>query len=138
MESGVVSIHGKKYKTVSRRVSEFREQHPLFTISTEVLSCAEKVLVKASIIDEFFKFAQAEQKREAEAIIASENLDEEAARRYIAASLKREYASENGTALNDALPKLSPLNPKYRTLKQTVFNRVSAFVEKFKGVGGNV
>lgn len=28
-------------------------------------------------------------------------------------SLKREYASENGTALNEALLRLSPLNPQY-------------------------
>ena len=93
---------------------------------------------KASIIDAFFKFAQAEQRREADAIIASEKLNEEAAKRYIASSLKREYASENGTALNEALLKLSPLNPKYRTLKQIVFQKIAAFVEKFKGVGGDI
>jgi hypothetical protein len=29
-----------------------------------------------------------------------ENLNQEAAKRYITASLKREYASENGTELN--------------------------------------
>ena len=62
----------------------------------------------------------------------------DAAKRYIASSLKREYASENGTALNDALPKLSPLNPQYRTQKQTVFQKMAAFVDKFKGVGGEV
>ncbi|WP_203219351.1 hypothetical protein [Vibrio vulnificus] len=45
---------------------------------------------------------------------------------------------ENGTALTEALPKLSPLNPKYRTLKQTVFRKIAAFVEKFKGVGGQI
>ena len=77
-------------------------------------------------------------KREAEAIIASEKLNIDAAKRYIASSLKREYASENGTALNEALPKLSPLNPQYRTQKQTVFQKVAAFVEKFKGVGGQI
>jgi type I restriction enzyme R subunit len=93
---------------------------------------------KASIIDAFFKFAQAEQKREADAIIASEKLNIDAAKRYIASSLKREYASENGTALNEALPKLSPLNPQYRTQKQTVFQKIAAFVEKFKGVGGQL
>nr|ELR5112936.1 type I restriction endonuclease [Providencia stuartii] len=93
---------------------------------------------KASIIDAFFKFAQAEQKREADAIIVSEKLNEEAAKRYMASSLKREYASENGTALNEALPKLSPLNPQYRTQKQTVFQKIAAFVEKFKGVGGQL
>ncbi|RPF11562.1 HsdR family type I site-specific deoxyribonuclease [Vibrio crassostreae] len=93
---------------------------------------------KASIIDAFFKFAQAEQKREAEKLISTENLNEEAAKRYITASLKREYASENGTELNSTLPKMSPLNPQYKTKKQSVFQKVVAFVEKFKGVGGQV
>lgn len=93
---------------------------------------------KPSIIDEFFKFAQAEQTREAEALIQAENLNEDAAKRYIEASLRREYASENGTELNSTLPKLSPLNPEYRTKKQTVLQKVAAFVEKFKGVGGSV
>jgi type I restriction enzyme R subunit len=36
------------------------------------------------------------------------------------------------------LPKMSPLNPLYLTKKQTVFQKVAAFVEKFKGVGGGV
>ncbi|EEW5244002.1 hypothetical protein D8J87_004997, partial [Escherichia coli] len=56
--------------------------------------------------------------------------------RYIRTSLKREYATENGTELNETLPKLSPLNPQYKTKKQTVFQKISAFIEKFKGVGG--
>lgn len=93
---------------------------------------------KASIIDAFFTFAQAAQKREAESLIQSEGLNEEAARRYIKASLKREYATENGTALNATLPKMSPLNPQYKTKKQSVFAKISAFVEKFKGVGGQL
>ncbi|BDX01285.1 DEAD/DEAH box helicase [Marinomonas pontica] len=93
---------------------------------------------KASIIDAFFTFAQAEQRREAKELIESEGLNEDAAKRYISASLKREYASENGTALNEALPKMSPLNPQYKTKKQSVFQKIAMFVEKFKGVGGNV
>ena len=93
---------------------------------------------KANVIDAFFTFAQAEQKREAEELIQSEALNQEEARRYIKASLKREYATENGTALNATLPKMSPLNPQYKTKKQTVFQKVSAFVEKFKGVGGQI
>ena len=93
---------------------------------------------KATIIDEFFKFAQAEKKREADDLIRSEELNEDAARRYISTSLKREYASENGTELNSTLPKMSPLNPQYKTKKQSVFQKIAAFVEKFKGVGGQV
>ncbi len=93
---------------------------------------------KASIIDAFFSFAQTEQKREAEELINTEKLNEEAAKRYILNSLKREYASENGTELNEILPKMSPLNPQYLTKKQGVFQKISAFVDKFKGVGGKI
>ncbi|EJE9839154.1 HsdR family type I site-specific deoxyribonuclease, partial [Escherichia coli] len=93
---------------------------------------------KASIIDAFFTFAQREQQREAEALIKEENLNEEAAKRYIRTSLKREYATENGTELNETLPRLSPLNPQYKTKKQTVFQKISAFIDKFKGVGGKI
>lgn len=98
----------------------------------------DDMLDKANIIEAFFSFAQAEQQREAEALISAENLNAEAAKRYILASLKREYASENGTELNALLPKMSPLNPQYLTKKQSVFQKIAAFVEKFKGVGGKV
>lgn len=98
----------------------------------------DEILDKPGIIDAFFTFAQAEQQRESNELINSENLNEEAAKRYIMSSLKREYASENGTELNDLLPKMSPLNPQYLTKKQSVFQKIAAFVEKFKGVGGKV
>ncbi|MEX4593785.1 type I restriction endonuclease subunit R [Haemophilus influenzae] len=93
---------------------------------------------KATLIDSFFLFAQAEQQKEAETLIQKENLNVDAAKRYISTSLKREYASENGTALNEVLPKMSPLNPQYLTKKQTIFQKIAAFVEKFKGVGGKI
>lgn len=98
----------------------------------------DKIGDKASVIDAFFTFAQAEQQREAQELISAESLNAEAARRYITNSLKREFASENGTELNAILPKMSPLNPQYLTKKQTVFQKIAAFVEKFKGVGGKV
>ena len=93
---------------------------------------------KASVIEAFFAFAQAEQRREAEELIDSENLNQEAAKRYIITSLKREYASDAGTELNAILPKMSPLNPQYLTKKQSVLQKIAAFVEKFKGVGGQI
>jgi len=91
---------------------------------------------KASIIDAFFSFAQEQQRRETQALIEDENLNEEEAKRYIKTSLRREYASENGTELNSILPKMSPLNPEYLTKKQNVFQKIATLVEKFKGVGG--
>ncbi|MEG0717016.1 MAG: type I restriction endonuclease subunit R, partial [Comamonas sp.] len=93
---------------------------------------------KASVVDAFFQFAQAEQQREAQALIDDEKLNADAAKRYITNSLKREFASDSGTELNAVLPKMSPLNPQYLTKKQTVFQKIAAFVEKFKGVGGQI
>ena len=93
---------------------------------------------KASVIEAFFTFAQGEQQREAQELINDEGLNAEEAKRYITTSLKREFASENGTELNAILPKMSPLNPQYLAKKQGVFQRIVAFVEKFKGVGGHI
>jgi type I restriction enzyme R subunit len=93
---------------------------------------------KAGVIDAFFNYAQAEQQREAQELISTEGLNAEAARRYMTTSLKREFASDNGTELNAVLPKMSPLNPQYLSKKQTVFQKIAVFVEKFKGVGGQV
>ena len=98
----------------------------------------EPIEDRAEVIQAFFMYAQQKQKEEAAVLIAEEKLHEEAAKRYLQTSLKREYASENGTDLNTVLPKLSPLNPEYLTKKQKVFQKIVAFVEKFKGVGGTI
>ena len=93
---------------------------------------------KGGVIEAFFNYARSEQQREVQALIDAENLNADAAKRYITTSLKREYASDNGTELNAILPKMSPLNPLYLSKKQNVFQKVAAFVEKFKGVGGGL
>lgn len=139
--------HNKKTKSKSELVDEVRR-----VIRASIGNRAKESLIvdfinqtnldelgdKAGVIEAFFAFAQAEQSREAEELITDEKLNAEAAKRYIATSIKREYASENGTELNSILPKMSPLNPKYLTKKRDVFQRISAFVEKFKGVGGKI
>ena len=139
--------HNKKVKNKTDLVNEVRR-----VIRASISNRAKESLLvdfinqtdldrvgdKASVMEAFFVFAQAEQKREAEELIATESLNGEAARRYITASLKREFASDSGTELNAVLPKMSPLNPQYLSKKQNVFQRIVAFVEKFKGVGGQV
>ena len=139
--------HNKKNKSKAELVNEVRR-----TIRSSLGNRAKESLVvdfinqtdldqikdKTGIIEAFFTFAQAEQQREAEELIQDEKLNTEAAKRYIAVSLRREYASENGTELNAILPKMSPLNPQYLTKKQSVFQKIAAFIEKFKGVGGEV
>lgn len=92
----------------------------------------------ASVIEAFYAYAQVVQRQEVEELINAESLNAEAARRYITTSLKREYASDAGTELNAILPKMSPLNPQYLTKKHSVLQKIAAFVEKFKGVGGGL
>jgi len=98
----------------------------------------EPIRDKTDIIAAFFTYAQEKQKKEADALITEEKLNEEAAKRYIQTSLKRKYASENGADLNAILPKMSPLNPQYLTKKQSVFQKIVAFIEKFRDIGGQI
>ena len=144
---GLIFEHNKKNKTKAELVDDIRR-----VIRSSLSNRAKESLVldfinqtdldeigdKASVIEAFFKFARAEQKRQAEELISSESLNSEEARRYIISSLKREYASDAGTELNSILPKMSPLNPQYLSKKQSVFQKVAEFVEKFKGVGGQI
>lgn len=139
--------HNKKNKDKATLIEEIRR-----VIRASIGNRAKEILVvdfinetdfqaiqdKANVIDSFFEYAQAKQKTEASELITDENLNEEEAKRYITASLKREFANENGTELNAILPKMSPLNPQYLTKKQSVFQKISAFVDKFKGVGGQL
>lgn len=135
--------HNKKIKDKSVLIEEVRRliRSSLGNRAKETLlvdfinqTDLDEMSDKASIIDAFFNYARIELQREADELIGTESLNQEAARRYISASLKREYASENGTELNAVLPKMSPLNPQYLVKKQAVFQKIAAFVEKFRGV----
>ena len=98
----------------------------------------DSITDKTEIIKAFFEYAQSRQKKEAIELIRSEKLNEKEAKHYLEISLRREFASENGTDFNSILPKMSPLNPQYLTKKQAVFQKIIAFIEKFKGVGGQL
>lgn len=93
---------------------------------------------QATLLADFYHYAQECQRRELATLIVEEDLQEEAAKRYIQHSLIRGYASENGTDLRSALPKMSPINPNYLPKKRRVLERIRAFVDKYKGVGGDL
>jgi len=139
--------HNKKTKSKAELVEEMRRiiRASLGNRAKESLvvnfinqTDLDKIENAVSVIEAFYKYAQAELQREAKELIDTENLNQEAAKRYITTSLKREYASDAGTELNAILPKMSPLNPQYLTKKQSVFQKIAMFVEKFKGVGGSI
>ena len=91
-----------------------------------------------SVMEAFFTFARKERKKEAEKLIQDENLNAEPAKRYMTYSLRQKFASDEGTELNEILPKMSPLNPEYLAIKERVFQKMVDFVEKFEGVGGSI
>jgi hypothetical protein len=43
--SGIVNIRGKEYQTVALRVQKFREAHPDWEISTEIIEANEKFVI---------------------------------------------------------------------------------------------
>jgi deoxycytidylate deaminase len=47
-----VKIHNKEYTTVAERISQFRELHKDYSLTSEILSNADLVVVKAVIADE--------------------------------------------------------------------------------------
>ena len=53
-DTGIVNIHGKEYKTVAKRVDEFRKEHGTkLSIITSIVSIDERMVVmKAEISDE--------------------------------------------------------------------------------------
>ena len=52
IKEGFVNIHGKEYKTVDKRVQEFRASYPTWSIMTDVVKIDdEQVLIKAQIIN---------------------------------------------------------------------------------------
>ena len=139
--------HNKKTKNKSELIDEIRSiiRASLGNRAKESLivdfinqTDLDNIVDKAGIIESFFQFAQKEQQQEADELISDEGLNIDAAKRYMSVSLKRGYASEQGTDLNDAIPKMSPLNPQYLTIKQRIFQKIATFVEKFKGIGGTL
>ena len=93
---------------------------------------------QATLLADFYHYAQECQRIELATLIAEEDLQEEAAKRYIQHSLLRGYASENGTDLHKTLPKMGILNPNYLPKKSRVLERIRAFVDKYKGIGGDL
>lgn len=55
LAQGIVIIHGREYKTVALRLSEFREHHPVesgWAVKTKVIQAGEdRVIVRCDIVD---------------------------------------------------------------------------------------
>ena len=103
MDNGIVSIHGKQYKTVALRVGEFRVDHPEWGIETSIHTANDEIVIMRAIIfngEQIIGTGYAEEQRGSSMInktSALENCETSAIGRALAACgyAGTEYASAN-------------------------------------------
>ena len=94
---------------------------------------------KETLVRAFYAYARERKEQEVEELISEEGLRPQEARRYIAAALHQEYASDLGTDFSEILPP-APLvkNPGYLQRLRRIFERVERLVDTYKQIGGEL
>ena len=132
--------HGEKealIEEVRRVIRASLGQRAKESLIVDFIECTDldSIAEREDIIPAFYEFAQHRRDAERDQLIAEEGLRPEAAHHFIDFSLRRGYASNQGTDLDEILPfKVSPLDRNSRAKRNAVFERISAFVEKFTGI----
>ena len=136
--------HHKMHSEKSVLIEEVRRviraslgQRAKESLIVDFIECTDldSIAEREDIIPAFYEFAQHRRDEERDQLIAEEGLRSEAAHHFIDFSLRRGYASNQGTDLDEILPfKVSPLDRNSRAKRNAVFDRISAFVEKFTGI----
>ncbi len=79
MSDGVVKIHGKEYKTVAKRVADFRDKFPNHTLVTELVSADdERVVMVSKVYDPENRLVStgwAEERRDASRLHGTSSLE---------------------------------------------------------------
>ena len=79
MSDGVVKIHGKEYKTVAKRVADFRDKFPNHTLITELVSADDERVVMVSkvydIDNRLVSTGWAEERRDASRLHGTSSLE---------------------------------------------------------------
>ena len=79
MSDGVVKIHGKEYKTVAKRVADFRDKYPNHTLVTELVSADdERVVMGSKVYDTDNRLVStgwAEERRDASRLHGTSSLE---------------------------------------------------------------
>ena len=67
-------------------------------------------------------------------IIEEENLNKDETYKYVNTALKNGYVQENGTAINEILPKMSRFNKNRSIKKSSVITKIINFFNRFKDI----
>jgi len=143
--TGIVNIKGKDYQTVALRVQKLREQHPNWSLTSEILfRDADCVVVKSIIADETGRIiatGHAEEYRNASQInstSALENAETSAHGRSLAAAglggMEFASANEVENAIHQQSPKKVQINSYVKKIKESA--NVEELKENFKEAFG--
>jgi type I restriction enzyme R subunit len=94
-------------------------------------------LTPATNVDEDWRtFVSEKQKEELNRIISEENLNQAETEKFVKNAFRDGFISETGTAITKLLPPLNPFAPdnQYTAKKQTVIEKLKAFLERFLGI----
>lgn len=92
-------------------------------------------LTPSSDVDkDWKKFINERRIAELNKIIEEENLNKEETYKYVNTALKNGYVQENGTAINEILPKMSRFNKSRSIKKSSVIAKIMNFFNRFKDI----
>ena len=132
MSEGTVKIHGKSYVTVAKRLELFREQFPDHQVHTEVLSCAELVLIKCTIKDpsgNIIATSHAEEDRNSSNKINSTSCVENCETSAVGRCLAFAFKGMSGSSIASADEVVSAMHQQN---EKKLYERFKAFTEAFQ------
>ena len=96
----------------------------------------DSLTVDAAVDDKWRAFVKARRAADLDQIIAEENLQPDATRAFIHNAFRDGAIAHTGTAITRVLPPVSRFSKTgdHATKKQTVLERLSAFVERYCGL----
>ena len=99
----------------------------------------DQISLGADIDENWRGYIAQRRTRELEDIIATESLNSEATWRFVEQAAREGAVSEGGTAITEVLPPVSRFGAEgaLTKKKQSVFDRLTAFVDRYAGLGGS-
>ena len=92
----------------------------------------------ADVGEEWNEYIEREKRQELEAIIAEEHLKREETRAFVERAFMDGYVTETGTGIAKILPPTNPFLPESGEKKQTVLEKLKAYLHKFLGTAEEI
>jgi type I restriction enzyme R subunit len=84
--------------------------------------------------DDWEQYIEQEKKKQLDAIIKDEDLDPQKTEAFMKRAFTDGYVTETGTGIAQILPPSDPFQPESGEKKQTVIERLKAYLNRFTGI----